>query len=421
MNFKSASQIYVFMSFMMALGNSIMFTTSGIYHVASLGLNPFELVLMGTILELTVLIFEGITGVVADTYSRKVSVIIGMFILGVGFAVEGSILWLHGLVSVISVFAWVVISQLLFGIGWTFVSGANTAWMVDEAGEERAGTILMKSQRMSLVASLMGIACSVGLSTASPNLTFLAGGFLYAALGVALVFWMKETKFMRKQHALQESHFKRMLGTWLEGAGVVRRQPLLLAMVAVTLLGGAASEGYDRLWQSLLITGIGLPDLPVSLAAWFGIVSAAATLLGLAGVRLAEKKMDMASRRMVSVAMFWFTLIRVAAILSLAAATNFVWALLSVLVVSAARSVSEPVYDTWLNMNLESKTRATVLSMVSQSDALGQTAGGPVVGWIGSRLSVRASVLTAGVLLLPVLGVFGRMARRKKSHQQNQS
>ncbi len=237
----------------MALGNSIMFTTSGIYHVASLGLNPFELVLMGTILELTVLIFEGITGVVADTYSRKASVIIGMFILGAGFAVEGSILWLHGLVSVISVFAWVVISQLLFGIGWTFVSGANTAWMVDEAGEERAGTILMKSQRMSLVASLMGIACSVGLSTASPNLTFLAGGFLYAALGVALVFWMKETKFMRKEHALQESHFKRMLGTWLEGAGVVRRQPLLLAMVAVTLLGGAASEGYDRLWQSLLI------------------------------------------------------------------------------------------------------------------------------------------------------------------------
>ncbi len=405
----------------MALGNSIMFTTSGIYHVSTLGLNPFELVLMGTVLELTVLIFEGITGVVADTYSRKISVIIGMFILGAGFAVEGSILWLHGLVSVISVFAWVVISQLLFGIGWTFVSGANTAWMVDEAGEEHAGAILMKSQRMSLIATLLGIACSVGLSAAAPNLTFLTGGILYAALGIALFFWMKETGFVRKGHASHESHFRRMLGTWLDGAGVVRRQPLLLAMIAVTLLSGAASEGYDRLWQSFLITGVGMPGLPVPIAVWFGVVSAAATLIGLIGVRLAEKKMDMGSRRAISAAMFWFTLIRIAAILSLAFATNFAWAILSVLVVSAARSVSEPVYDTWLNMNLESQTRATVLSMVSQSDALGQTAGGPVVGWIGSRASVRASILTAGVLLLPVLGVFGRIARQKKGDQQRET
>ncbi|MDR9853554.1 hypothetical protein RJP21_08075 [Paenibacillus sp. VCA1] len=62
-----------------------------------------------------------------------------------------------------------------------------------------------------------------------------------------------------------------------------------------------------------------------------------------------------------------------------------------------------------------------MLSMVSQSDALGQTAGGPVVGWIGSRASVRASILTAGVLLLPVLGVFGRIARQKKGDPQKET
>ncbi|AKG35998.1 hypothetical protein [Paenibacillus durus] len=73
-----------------------------------------------------------------------------------------------------------------------------------------------------------------------------------------------------------------------------------------------------------------------------------------------------------------------------------------------ASSVAEPVYASWLNRNLESRSRATVLSMVSQSDALGQTAGGPVVGWIGSRFSIRASLLAASLLLLPLLAVFGR-------------
>ncbi|WP_246073112.1 MFS transporter [Paenibacillus dokdonensis] len=401
------------MSFMMALANSTMFTTSGIYHVTSLGLNPFELVLMGTVLELTVLIFEGITGVVADTYSRRISVIIGMFILGSGFTMEGSVLWLTGAGSIISVFAWIVFSQILFGIGWTFVSGANTAWVVDEVGEEQAGAILMRSQRLSLTASLLGIGCSVGLSMITPNLPYLIGGMLYAMLGVLLLIVMKETKFKRQEHAPQASHFKRMTGTWLSGAKVVRKHPLLGVIIAVTLFSGAAYEGYDRLWQPFLISGIGLPDLKVSMAVWFGVVSAAATLLGLGGVRLAEKWIDMKNERKVSAAMLLLTMIRVAAILSLAVAPNFAWAIVSVLIAGASVSISEPVYGTWLNMNLESKTRATVLSMVSQSDALGQTAGGPVVGWIGSRFSIRASILSAGILMLPVLAVFGRIIRKR--------
>lgn len=415
MNQNHASQVYMMMSFIMALANSLMFTTSGIYHVSSLGLNPFELVLMGTVLEVTVLIFEGVTGVVADTYSRRVSVIIGMFVLGLGFALEGSVLWLAGPGSAISVFAWIVFSQILFGLGWTFVSGANTAWVVDEVGEAQAGGILMRAQRMSLLASLLGIGASVVLSLVAPNLPYLTGGGLYALLGLLLLVLMKETRFVPQEHAPQESHFKRLAGTWLSGARVVRKHPLLGMIIAVTLLSGAASEGYDRLWQPYLISGIGLPDLPVSMAVWLGLVSAASALLGMGGVRLTEKWIDMRDGRKVSAAMLWLTLIRIAAILSLAAAPNFAWAMASVLIAGAAVAVSEPVYGTWLNMNLESKTRATVLSMVSQSDALGQTAGGPGVGWIGTRYSVRASILTAGVLLLPVLAVFARLTRGNAS------
>ncbi|WP_025694368.1 MFS transporter [Paenibacillus durus] len=143
MNRYRASQVYLWMKFMTALAGSTIFTTYSVYYVAKLGFNPLQLMLIGTVLELTVLVFEGITGVVADTYGRRLSVIIGMFILGGGFTLEGSAVWLTGGASLFSAFAVVLGAQLLFGLGWTFISGADTAWIVDEAGEEEAGSLFM--------------------------------------------------------------------------------------------------------------------------------------------------------------------------------------------------------------------------------------------------------------------------------------
>ncbi|TYA15577.1 MFS transporter [Paenibacillus faecis] len=401
------------MNFMTALASSTIFTTYSIYYVTELGLNPLELVLIGTVLELTVLIFEGITGVVADTYSRKLSVIIGMFILGAGFAFEGSIVWLQDFGQMIPIVVWVLLAQLVSGIGHTFISGADSAWIVDEVGEASAGSIFMRAKRVALTATLVGIGVSVGLSVLAPNLPYLAGGLMYVALGLLLIRHMKETRFVRPSRSEKSSHFKEMRRTWTSGARVIAGSPLLLILVFVTLFSGAASEGYDRLWEIHLIREIGFPDRSFSMAVWFGLISAASTVLGMLAVGYTEKKLNMSNERAVSAAIFLLTFIRIAGMISLFLATDFVWALASVLAVSVVVTVSEPIYATWLNMNLRSDTRATVLSMVSQSDALGQTAGGPAVGWIGNRFSVRASLLAAAVLLLPILGVFGRLLRKR--------
>lgn len=409
-----AAKVFYLMNFFTSLASSTIFTTYSIYYVIQLGLNPFELVLVGTVLELTVLIFEGITGVIADTYSRKLSIIIGMFILGMGFMFEGSIIWLQGFDSMIPLVVWVMLAQVLFGIGHTFVSGADSAWMVDEVGESAAGAVFMRAKRAALTASLLGIGVSVGLSVLAPNLPYLAGGLMYVTLGLLLIRQMQETRFVRPPRGGNTSHFREMGRTWKSGARVIARSPLLLLIVCVTLFSGAASEGYDRLWEIHLIQEIGFPDGMLKVAVWFGLISAASTILSMLAVGFTEKRLNMNRERAVSAAMFLLTFIRVAGILSLFLATDFVWALASVLVVSVVVAVSEPIYATWLNMNLRSDSRATVLSMVSQSDALGQTAGGPAVGWIGSRFSIRASLLAAAVLLLPILGVFGRMLRKRQ-------
>lgn len=327
---------------------------------------------------------------------------------------EGSVMWIGAVVPVLSIFAWVLVAEFIWGVGHTFISGADSAWIVDEVGESNVGNLFLKAKRVSLLGNLLGIGLSVGMSTIAPNLPYVLGGLIYASLGVFLLLFMKETAFVGAVQEQQGSHWEHMKSTWLSGASTVRRHPILLMIVGVTLFSGAASEGYDRLWEMHLITGIGFPaEIPLSMPMWFGLIAVLSTLISIAAVRITENRLDMGNERAVFVAMFMLTAFRIAGIVALAFSPNLVWALGSILIVGVVQTLSQPIYETWLNMNIESKSRATVLSMISQTDALGQTAGGPVVGWVGSRVSVRASLITAAVLLGPILTVFSRALRRK--------
>jgi DHA3 family tetracycline resistance protein-like MFS transporter len=69
-------------------------------------------VLVGTVLEIAVLTFEVPTGVLADTYSRRVSVITGFFLIGAGFVLEGSV----------PVFGAVLVAQVIWGAGYTLIN-----------------------------------------------------------------------------------------------------------------------------------------------------------------------------------------------------------------------------------------------------------------------------------------------------------
>ncbi|PSK20287.1 MFS transporter [Brevibacillus sp. NRRL NRS-603] len=412
--FMNATKVYTIKSFLTSLANTTMFTTYALYYIVTLGFNPFELLLIGTVLELSVLVFEGITGVVADTYSRRRSVIIGMFLLGIGFAMQGVVPALDAWVPLISVFGLVLFSQVISGLGYTFISGADTAWIVDEVGEEKIGTIFMKAKRYSLFGNLLGIALSVALATLAPYLPFLIGGLMYLGLGVFLILFMKETGFVPREREQGASHVKEMIQTWTSGAKVIRSQPILMLILFVTLFTGAASEGYDRLWEAHLIAEIGFPELTaISMPMWFGIIAALASLLGLIVVGVVEKRLDVNNERVVLVGMFTLTGLKIAAMIAFAFSPSFSWALVALLLIGVIQSLSSPLYDTWLNLNIESSVRATVLSMMGQSNALGQTAGGPAVGWIGTRFSIRASLVAAAILLAPILIVFGRALRRR--------
>jgi DHA3 family tetracycline resistance protein-like MFS transporter len=78
------------------------------------------------------------------------------------------------------------------------------------------------------------------------------------------------------------------------------------------------------------------------------------------------------------------------------------------LVIMILRKIAIPLYTSWVNQKLDSGTRATVLSISSQVDAIGQIAGGPSVGLVAKLVSVVAAISTSGLLLSPALLLVGR-------------
>ncbi len=82
----------------------------------------------------------------------------------------------------------------------------------------------------------------------------------------------------------------------------------------------------------------------------------------------------------------------------------------AILLVSITRNVLGPLYNAWVNQRLDSDTRATVISMSGQVDAIGQIASGPLAGLV-SLWSVQAAIAFASFLLTPALPLIKKANR----------
>src|SRR4051795_12711216 len=87
-------------------------------------MTPLELVLAGTALELAYFVFEVPTGVVADLYSRKLSMVMSAVLSGVAMC----------LIDAVPHVAAVLVGMAVWGFAWTFPSGAEDARLAAEVG-----------------------------------------------------------------------------------------------------------------------------------------------------------------------------------------------------------------------------------------------------------------------------------------------
>src|SRR5207249_8885857 len=134
--------------------------------------------------------------------------------------------------------------------------------------------------------------------------------------------------------------------------------------------------------------------------------------LGLFAVNAVARRLEGAAATRMATILVVLSAVQVAAMLGFALASAFALAVAAVWIVGLARSLIRPVYSTWLNQAIDdSSVRATVNSIASQSDAIGEVAGGPGVGAIGKVVSLPAALVASGLLLAPALVLYGRAIR----------
>jgi DHA3 family tetracycline resistance protein-like MFS transporter len=395
-----AYKIYLGLQFFTGLFFSMIFVVTSLYEATVAGLSGTQLVLVGTAVELTILIFEVPTGIVADAYSRRTSIIIGYFLMGLGFLVEGTF----------PVFGMILLTQLLWGIGYTFTSGATQAWLSDEIGEANANRAFLRGNQYDLAGALIGMLLAIPLGNIAVNVPILAGGAAVGGIGLFLLFFMPESGF-KPTRPEDRNSFQHMADIFRKGLHVVRTRPVLVSVLGIGFIYGLYSEGWDRLWVKYLVDNFSLPSIfGMNEVAFFGFLRAGGMLLSILATRQVEKRLDANHAPSIARAMLWITVLLSAAILTFAFSPALAISIIAVTAVSILRNVMGPLYNAWVNQRLDSDARATVLSMSSQVDAIGQVLSGPVAAII-SLASVQAAITMASLLLLPAIPLIHRANR----------
>ena len=393
----------------------MIFTGLTAYYVRTIGMSPLQLVLVGTAIELTAFLFEIPTGIVADVYSRRLSLLIGGFMVGACYLIEGSV----------PIFAAIIVAEIIRGIGETFKSGATDAWITDEIGAEKMGQVHARNGQIWQISYLAGTAISIVLaSLLNYQVAILAGAILHILLHLVMCFIMPETGFVRPDRAAGASlgeHSRVAVGTLRTGLGIARGTPVIVLLLLAEVIRGAASEGWDRLDESYILTGFQLPVLSLPILgqldpiAWFGVFAIIGTVIGVTVMEVVRRKFIVTSATSNATVARWLMALYAGAAICMVAfawTTSFPLAVIFLQLRGMFYGPPGAISNTWLNLHIPSRVRATVLSMSSQSNAFGQFVGGPGVGLIGNVYGVRAALAVSGLMHAPILWLYGRFVRR---------
>jgi MFS transporter, DHA3 family, tetracycline resistance protein len=397
-----AYPIYLCIKGSFALFFTLWSTVAPVYRIEVVHLDPLRLVLLGTALEVAIFVFEVPTGVFADTFGRRRSVIVGCMLMGSGFALEGAI----------PKFAAVLAAQAVWGIGYTFISGALEAWIADEAPERDLGRVYLRGEQADYLGSFVGIPASVLLGLVALNLPLLVGGALMVLFGLVLILAMPEHNF-RPSPREGRSSLQHAGATARDGARLVRGRPVLLMLIAVALFTGMSQEGFDRLNAKHFLDGVGLPSIGgLDPVVWFGIMGAGGLILSYLAAGVVARNLNVSNPAVAARLLFALNALTIVGMLAFALSGNFALALGALWLATLVRTVAEPVYLTWINEGLNPGVRATVISMSSQAGALGEASAGPVIGVIGNVFGVRSALTFTALVLSPTLLLYGRAIGR---------
>jgi MFS transporter, DHA3 family, tetracycline resistance protein len=408
----SPYRLYLVLECGMSFLLGISYATITVYWVTSGRLNPLQLLLLGTVLELSYFLLQLPTGVLADLVSRRLCILAGLFIVGLALLIEGRSPAFGNLLG----------AQVVLGLGAALNNGAQEAWIADElaatTGDKQMTGTYLRATQLGLLATIAGSLFSGVIALAGLNKPLLVGGALICLLAAAVAVVMPENNFRRPEAEAGVGKVVRQAGAMLSDQVTSTRHaivavPGLVLLFGMTFFAGMWSESFDRLWGAFLLRDISFPRLAgLHPAMWFSLFACAAAVLGLGATELAKRRTERLGPDSVVGALLVLTVAIGAAVVGMATAHAFAVVVAAYLVVSVLRPVLDPLLSGWMVGRIQPSVRATALSAKDMFDSGGQILGGPVVGAIGTLASLRIALLAGAAALGPAAACIAAASRR---------
>jgi MFS family permease len=357
---------------------------TSLYLVVDAGLSPSQLVLIGVAQGVVSLLFEIPTGVVADTISRKWSLVIFHILVSISMVVTG----------LVTAFPALVATQMLWGIAWTFASGADVAWVTDELNRpERTGTVLAAQARRQQIGAAGGMLGFGALAWATDrSAAMVSAGVMMALLGLYVMTRFPERHFTptRTQRRREAVRILR------QGAALARRDRAILVVFAATFLVNGAADAFGRLYPKQLID-LGFPDRPDPIV-WFTALGIATYAAGAFALRIVEARIAGAdvARRTYAAACGTGAL----GVFLLTVAPDTITGSAGVLLAAGiAWAVTRAVGVIWVNSRTTSDVRATMQSFLAQVEYFGEILCGVALSAIAQATSITGALVGACALV----------------------
>ncbi len=398
---KDIQKTYLTLTLLNTLAASFIWGVNTIF-LLSAGLSNTEAFAANAFFTAGEVLFEIPTGIIADTWGRRISYLLGTITLSTSTLLYLLAWEMH------APFIWWAATSILLGLGFTFFSGATEAWLVDALHftnfKGTLESVFAKAQIVGGIAMLSGSVAG-GLIAQVTNLgvPYILRALLLGITFVVAFFKMKDLGFKPKTSKHPIKDMKKIFDTSVDLG--LKNPPVRWVMLAAPFTTGVSFYAFYamqpyllKLWGDAHAYGI------AGLAA---AIVAGAQIIGGFAVPHIKKVFDKRTSFLI------FNVVLSAILLIAIGLTHNFWVAIGLLVLWGMGSAAiMPIRQAYMNGLIPAGARATVLSFDSLMGSSGGVFVQPVLGKIADMSSYGLSYIGGAVFQLVALP-FVIFARRE--------
>lgn len=361
-------------------------------------LNLFQIALVAAVFEASILVFEMPTGLIADIYGRRISVVLSALTLFISGLVFINFPSLYGF----------IIAEIIMGLGETLKSGALEAWLVDslkhQGKDDKVKYAFSEGKRFYSAGRLLGFVGGGYLG--SLNITYIWHPFVI----VIFVTFLFLIRFMKEEYDLRKSPscspLKQLKDTVRNSVGVVKAQRIIFALILLAFFFEFSFETISQFWQ------VHFSENLVIKTQYFGWIVAISSVLVILFVNRITKLYETLKKETTLLIVLKITF--GISLLLIALTYDPVIAIIFFIISQSLEGFSDPIFLDIFNKYIPSEQRATLLSLKSLTGSLGEVLSGLCIGLVALKFGLRVTFGLGTLVLFAGVTIFLLFVTRRK-------